>query len=150
MSNPKDDSVVLSRTFDAPPRDVFAAWTTQDALQSWLADDASVEPRSGGRFRLENRIPDGQVYVVSGEYREFVPDRRLVKSWIVEGPGGVADRVETLVTVELRQTASGGTEMGFREEYVEEEYTADPDAEAAWTAAFDGLEALLGAPAKED
>ena len=85
-----------------------------------------------------------------GEYREFVPNRRLVSSWTVEGPGGAADRVETLVTIEFRESASGSTEMSFREEYVEEEYTVDPDAEAAWTEAFDGLETLLGASAKEN
>lgn len=146
--NDTPDSVTLIRTFDASPRDVFVAWTTPDSLRCWLADAAWADPRPGGRFRLEGRVPDGQVYVMSGEYREFVPDRRLVISWTVEGPGGAADRVETLVTVEFHRTGSGGTEIDFREEYVEEEYTVDPDAEAAWTEAFDGLESLLGAPAK--
>ena len=45
-------------------------------------------------------------HVVTGEYRELVPARRIVMSWIYEGPMVPAGKEPTMVTVELRPSGT--------------------------------------------
>ncbi|MGH7343522.1 MAG: SRPBCC family protein [Candidatus Rokuibacteriota bacterium] len=80
-----EESVVVVRTVKAPPQQVFAAWTDAAQLQRWLAPIAQADGRVGGHFRLEVQAADG-AHVVAGEYRELVPDQRLVMTWVYEGP----------------------------------------------------------------
>ena len=47
---------------------------------------AEVDARVGGRYRLETQSADGKVHVTTGVYRELEPGRRLVQTWIYEGP----------------------------------------------------------------
>lgn len=138
-------SVTLVRTIKASPREVFAAWTDPAMIARWMGSPATtttaeVEPRVGGRYRLETRTPDG-VHVTTGEYRELVPDRRLVKTWVYEGPFHELEHFETLLTVELREVEPGLTELTLRHEQV-------PGAAyresllGGWTALLDNFEAL--------
>ena len=111
-------AIDLARAIKAPPREVFRAWTDPALLSQWLATRAEAEPRVGGRYRLESdggeEMPG--VHVCSGEYLEIVPDRKIVKTWIYEGPDP-EDVGETLVTVNLFPIDDGrSTEMQFREE----------------------------------
>lgn len=143
-------SVTLVRTIPAPARDVFAAWTDPSLLQRWLAASAEADARLGGRYRLEAHGEDGPVQVVSGEYREFVPARRLVATWLVADPTDDSGTVETLLTVDLREQAPSVTELTVREEEVSAatDRSSLPqgtwaEAQEAWSAALDGLAAIL-------
>ena len=98
----------LQRTFDAPARDVFDAWTNPEVLRRWwVANPAwrtpvvDVDLRVGGRYRLSMEDPDaGTTHTVCGEYREVRPPERLVYSWAWEDDQGQAGYVST-VTVEF-------------------------------------------------
>jgi uncharacterized protein YndB with AHSA1/START domain len=142
-----DTSVTLVRTIPAPARDVFAAWTDPSLLQRWLAASAEADARLGGRYRLEAHGEDGPVQVVSGEYREFVPARRLVASWVVADPTDDGGTIETLLTVDLRELAPSVTELTVREEEVSDRSSLPQgtwaDAQVAWSAALDTLAAIL-------
>ena len=48
------------------------------------------------------------------EYRELVPGRRLVKTWIYEGPVKEFEHHETLLTVELREVGPRLTELTLK------------------------------------
>jgi uncharacterized protein YndB with AHSA1/START domain len=102
MAQP-EESVSVVRTIEAPPQNVFAAWT--DAVERWLAPMVRADGRVGGRFRLEVQATDG-AHVVTGEYRELVPTRRLVMTWVYEGPMVPTGKEPTQVTVEFRPSGA--------------------------------------------
>src|SRR5215472_15443364 len=78
-------SVHVTRRLDASPERVFEAWVNPALLERWLAPIAEVDARVGGHFRLEIR-KQGEVHVVTGEYREIIPSQRIVMTWVYDGP----------------------------------------------------------------
>ena len=116
----------LTWTLDAPPAEVFRAWTDPEHMLWFYNDDNPVpaEPievdlRVGGAWRLHMVIDSTTDYFTGGVYREIVPDKKLVFSWGATGgwPELDADRLDDspLVTVAL----TGGrerTEMSVRVE----------------------------------
>jgi uncharacterized protein YndB with AHSA1/START domain len=95
-----DEAMVLTRVFDAPPRAVFLAWSTPQALAAWwgpkhfTAPVCEIDFRAGGAFRIVMRGPDGGDYPFSGRFREIVPNARIVFDGVI-APGV---EVETTVT----------------------------------------------------
>ena len=79
------------------------------------------------------------VHVCRGEYLELVPDRRIVKTWIYEGPNP-ADTSESRITVDFAASDEASTEIRFREQGqgldTEDERET---SRQAWSAAFDEL-----------
>src|ERR1700752_648966 len=94
-----DRELVVTRTFNAPARIVFDAWTKPDLLERWWA------PRSlgvslfsfesdvgvGGKYRLPFGRDPKQPMVFSGTYTEVDPHSRLVWTQLFEQmPAGEA------------------------------------------------------------
>jgi uncharacterized protein YndB with AHSA1/START domain len=111
----------LTWTLDAPPADVFRAWTDPDHLQ-WYYNDAEPIPdepieldlRVGGVWRQTMVIDENTSYVTGGVYREIVPDERLVFAWgATDGwPTLDADRLDDSPQVTVMLSHEGGhTEM---------------------------------------
>ncbi len=79
-----DREIVLSRVFDAPRALVFEMWTNPAHLSVWFGPKGftttthEMTPRVGGRWRFDMRAPDGTIYTNRIEYREIVPNERLV------------------------------------------------------------------------
>lgn len=82
-----DREMVVTRTFDAPPRLVFEAWTTPELFQQWWVPKSSgakllscaQDVRVGGSYRLEFAHPRGEgTMAFFGRYLEVVPDARIV------------------------------------------------------------------------
>jgi uncharacterized protein YndB with AHSA1/START domain len=130
--------VTVSGVVRGSPAQVFAAWTTPATMRAWGVSEFTNEPRAGGRYRQETRTGGG-VHVVSGEYREWDPGRRLVMTWEYTGPG--AQPSHALVTVELRDEGGGCTGVTVTEAPVDP--AAVGDAEAAWRGALGALDELL-------
>lgn len=104
--------LVLERTLNASPKEVFDAWTKADLLEKWFAptDDFSVkvtdlEVREGGHYRVEMIEKGGEVHPVHGQYRTIEPPHRLVMTWGWEAE----DLPDSLVTIELAETDDGRT-----------------------------------------
>jgi uncharacterized protein YndB with AHSA1/START domain len=78
--------LVITRVFDAPPEDVFEAWTDPAQMQRWWGPKNFTNPvceldvRPGGTWRIIMRAPDGMEYECSGVYSEVVKPERLVFS----------------------------------------------------------------------
>ena len=79
--------MVITRTFDAPVRLVFEAWTTPELFQQWWVPKSSgakllscaQDVRVGGGYRLEFAHPKAPTTLAFfGKYLEVVPDARLV------------------------------------------------------------------------
>jgi uncharacterized protein YndB with AHSA1/START domain len=80
-----DVVVRVSRTFDAPRQEVFAAWTEQELLTQWFrpaggVSTAELDVRPGGKYRItmdpQGSLP-GPAYIV-GTYLKVEPPERLV------------------------------------------------------------------------
>jgi uncharacterized protein YndB with AHSA1/START domain len=125
-ANPAQREFTLTWTLDAPPAEVFRAWTDPDHLQWFYNDEHPVptEPievdlRVGGAWRQRMVIDPGTAYVTGGVYREIVSDKKLVFAW--GAPDGWPEldpeRLDDspLVTVTLTE-ADGGTQMSVRVE----------------------------------
>ena len=89
--------LVLTRSFDAPGRIVFEAWTTPELLKRWWAPKSfgisfvscEVDARTGGAYRFVFRHPASeQPMEFFGRYIEVVPHSRLVWTNEERGEGG--------------------------------------------------------------
>jgi uncharacterized protein YndB with AHSA1/START domain len=141
-------SITIVRTFAASVAEVFAAWTDPALLRRWLAPgrcevvEAAADARPGGRYRIVVVDPVGGRHVTSGEYREVVPGKRLVKTWVYEGSNIEVDSYPTLLTVEFREVGPRATEVTLRQDQL---LTA-PDREGnreGWRLCYDKLDELL-------
>ncbi|MEO8751207.1 MAG: SRPBCC domain-containing protein [Casimicrobiaceae bacterium] len=68
--------------------------------------EVTMDVRVGGRYRIVMHAQDGELHRVGGEFREIVPNRRLVYTWAWES----TPERESLVTVEFKP-AGQGTEL---------------------------------------
>ncbi|NUM55843.1 MAG: SRPBCC domain-containing protein [Candidatus Hydrogenedentes bacterium] len=100
----KERVLIYSRTFDAPRRLVFEAWSKPEHVVRWFGPkDFSVPQcemdfRVGGSYRFCMRAPDGMDHWVSGTYKEIKEPERLVFTWVREDLNGNVwlDNVVTL------------------------------------------------------
>ena len=112
-------SLTLNRSYPVPPERVWRAWTDPEAIKRWWGPGgeaavsfARLDVREGGRFRIVFGGADGKAHEVQGVYKEVVPNRRLVFTWV--WPNSTPER-ESLVTIEFR-AAGRGTELVFTQE----------------------------------
>ena len=80
-----DRELVITRTYDAPARLLFQAWSKPEHLMKWFGPVGwpvtlcEVDFRKGGRWRMAMTGPSGQQSTpFGGEYLEIVPDRKIV------------------------------------------------------------------------
>lgn len=105
------ETVVLTRVFDAPRHRVFEAWTRAEHLAQWFGPrgfritDCETDPRPGGALRLCMRSPRGEAFWVRGTFREVVPPERMVIDCTLDDALGVP-RLEEVIDVTFEQTGS--------------------------------------------
>lgn len=92
---------------EAPQREVFDLFTTEHGLCSWMAREATVDLRPGGRWRW---VHDDDV-AASGEYVEVDPYRRVSFTYGWE-TGPFADMAPGSTTVEVQfEPTDSGTQV---------------------------------------
>ena len=98
-----DRELVVTRTFDAPARLVFLAWTKPELFRRWWVPrsmgmnllSCQLDVRVGGGYRLEFANEGSEPFAFFGKYLEVTPPSRLV--WTnEESPDGSV----TTVTLE--------------------------------------------------
>jgi uncharacterized protein YndB with AHSA1/START domain len=105
---PTDTQILITREFSAPRHLVYKAWTTPELIKRWWSGNrgevtiAEVDLRVGGTWRYVMTANGGFEVAFHGEYREIVPDERIVSTEVYEG---VPD-AEAMSTLTL--TESGG------------------------------------------
>ena len=143
-----ETTLQIRRTFAAPRQKVFEAWTHAEKLTKWLCrvteqhstKTLELDVKVGGRYRLEVTTPEGNRYLLSGNYREIQPPEKLVFTWSWEGD---PDFGETLVTVEFF-TQGNSTEVALTHERLPSSKARDQHA-MGWNGCFDRLAELLKA-----
>lgn len=82
-----DRELVVTRTFNAPPRIVFEAWSKPELFQRWWVPKSGgmslvscdMDVRTGGKYRLVFRHPAfDQPLAFFGTYQEVTPLKRIV------------------------------------------------------------------------
>ena len=141
-----DREVVVTRTFDAPARLVFEAWTKPELFEQWWVPrsmgmtlrSCELDVRAGGKYRLVFGDDPANPMAFFGEYLDVVPNQRLV--WTNEESG--ADGSVTTVTFEEKD---GRTMLVMSELYPTKEAldAAGTGAQEAMNETFGQLDELL-------
>jgi uncharacterized protein YndB with AHSA1/START domain len=104
---PTDTQILITREFDAPKHLVYKAWTTPELVRRWWSARrgevtvADIDLRVGGAWRFVMIADDGMEVGFHGEYREIVPNERLVSTEVFEGlPEGDSDPALNTLTLE--------------------------------------------------
>jgi uncharacterized protein YndB with AHSA1/START domain len=135
--------IVVTRTFNAPPRIVFEAWTKPDLFKRWWVPKSmgmvllscEMDVRVGGGYRLEfEASPVPMTFF--GTYQEVTPSSRLV--WTNEESDGGA------ITTVTFDEKGGKTLLVMHELYPSKEaLDANGGMENAMPETFAQLDELL-------
>ena len=106
---PTDEQILIRREFEAPNHLVYKAWTTPELVKRWWSGNrgemtiAEIDLRVGSAWRYVMVTDEGFEVAFHGEYREIVPNKRIVSTEVYEGmPVGEALNTVTLTETEGR------------------------------------------------
>jgi uncharacterized protein YndB with AHSA1/START domain len=122
LTLPTDQEILISRQFDAPKDLVYKAWTTPELVRRWWSGQrgemtvVEIDLRIGGTWRYV-MIAEGQFEVAfHGEYREIVPNERIVMTDVYEAmPDGEAIVTVTFTEVDGRTILTLLMQLGSTE-----------------------------------
>ncbi|HEX4026347.1 MAG TPA: SRPBCC domain-containing protein [Rhizomicrobium sp.] len=101
----------VRRVFAASPEELFDAWFEREQWQAWIGPEGCqcevplLEPRVGGRYRIQMHLSDGREIPVEGEFKTVDRPRTLVFTW-----GWALSEGSTLVRLAFKPV-EGGTEL---------------------------------------
>jgi uncharacterized protein YndB with AHSA1/START domain len=87
---PEDKQILITREFDAPAELVYKAYTTPELVRQWWHANrgemtvCDIDLRVGGRWRFVMEAPNFGEVAFHGEYKEIVPNERIVSTEIFE------------------------------------------------------------------
>jgi uncharacterized protein YndB with AHSA1/START domain len=146
---PTDEQILITREFDAPRHLVYRAWTTPELVRRWWSGNrgevtvAEIDLQVGGAWRCVMVTDDGFEAAFHGEYREIVPNERIVATEVYEG----MPEAEALNTVTFAE-ADGRTTLTMLVEHASKEARDAHIAsgmEAGMREAMDMLEGVANA-----
>jgi uncharacterized protein YndB with AHSA1/START domain len=142
--------LTFTRTFDAPRALVFKVWTDPYHVAQWWGPHgltiplSKVDAKVGGLFEVHMLTPDGTLLPSVGEFRELVPDERIVFTSNLISPEGKT-MIDVVNTVTL-EDAGGGTRMTLHVKVI----AADPSVadklgsmELGWSESLERFETEL-------
>ena len=89
---PSDEEILITREFDAPKHLVYKAWTTPELVRQWWCGQrgemtsAEIDLRVGGTWRYAMVATGGHEVAFHGEFREIIPNQRIVNTEVYESP----------------------------------------------------------------
>ncbi len=107
---PTDEQILITREFDAPKELVYRAWTTPELVKRWWSAGrgevtvCEIDLRVGGKWRYVMIAQGGFEVGFHGEYRELVPDERIVSTEVFEGMPDGTGGGEALNTATFTET----------------------------------------------
>jgi uncharacterized protein YndB with AHSA1/START domain len=147
IAQPDKPFTILTRVFDAPRSLVFEAYTKAEHIEKWwglrrtktVVDKLDVRP--GGLWRFVEHEKDGTVHAFNGEFREVVPQERIVSTFEYEPmPGHMS------VNTTLFEDLAGKTKVTITSIYAsmeDREGMISSGAEMGANESWDQLEELL-------
>jgi uncharacterized protein YndB with AHSA1/START domain len=115
---PTDEQILIEREFDAPRHLVYRAYTTPELVRRWWHANrgevtlVEIDLRVGGRWRYVMTACGGPEVGFHGEYREIVPNERIVSTEFFEGvPDGVSEDDATTLNTTTFADVDGRTRL---------------------------------------
>lgn len=143
---PTDTQILITREFRAPRHLVFRAWTTPELIARWWTGDrgeatsVEVDLRVGGTWRYVMVTTTGFEVAFHGEYREIVPNERIVSTEVYEGaPDGEAVNTINFTEQDGRTTVTVLVQHSSREH---RDQHVDSGMEGGLQEALDHLEQI--------
>ena len=124
---------------------VYRALTDPEELAKWwgprgfTTPSVEFDPQVGGSYRIAMQPPDGELFHLSGEFREVDPPARLAYTFRWDPPDP-EDR-ETLATLSLEDRGERTELLLTQGEFATEARRAIH--EGGWTEAFERLAGML-------
>jgi uncharacterized protein YndB with AHSA1/START domain len=108
---PTDEQILITREFDSPKHLVYEAFTTPELVKRWWHANrgemtlSEIDLRVGGKWRYVMVADGGFEVGFHGEYREIVPNERIVSTEVFEGmPDAEAVNTATFTETDGRTT----------------------------------------------
>jgi uncharacterized protein YndB with AHSA1/START domain len=84
-----DGQLLITTQFDAPKHLVYKAWTAPELVERWWRGrcgkvTAEIDLKVGGTWRYVMVTSQGDEVVAHGEYREIVPNERIVSTEVYD------------------------------------------------------------------
>lgn len=117
----KNDSLIVERTFDAPPARVWKAITDKNDMKQWYFDLADFRPVAGFEFQFLGGEEGKKQYLHLCKVMEVIPGSKITYSWRYDGYEGVS-----YVTFELFPEGNK-TRLKLTHEYLETFPANNPD-----------------------
>ena len=142
-TKPAGPDLRITRTFDAPRRLVFEAWTEPERLAQWWGPrgftlaSCKIDLRPGGAYRFQMRGSEGDDHWSQGIFREIVALERLVMAGSWTDAEGNPTGPETLVTVTF-EDHNGKTKLTLRQVGFESPTSRDAHR-GGWTSSLERL-----------
>ncbi len=123
ISTPNDTTILLTRTFNAPRRLVWAAMFTPDKMRRWMLPPPGLtltrcdcEPRLGGALKLAWKNDEADPFMtLEGVFTEVIPHERIVHTETMAlGSGQI---IGSLVEAHEFAEQSGVTTMRITQTY---------------------------------
>ena len=125
VTTPTDTQILITREFAAPKHLVYKAYTTPELVKRWWAGrrgnvtQVDIDLRVGGRWRYVMVANKGFEVAFHGQYREIIPNERIVATEVYEGAPDPDENgalnIVTFSEVAGRTTLSILVEAGTRE-----------------------------------
>jgi uncharacterized protein YndB with AHSA1/START domain len=146
MAEAEKFSLEIKRFINARRDRVYAAWTDSAQLKEWFGPEnvhtrnVVADARIGGKYHWDLVNQEGEEMTAFGEYRELVPNKKIVFTWKWEDDENWTNHTST-VTVELFDR-DDGTELRLIHEQLPNERSWDGHNEG-WNSALDKLEKFV-------
>jgi uncharacterized protein YndB with AHSA1/START domain len=127
-------TITTERSFNYSPQAVYKAWVSEETVVPPVTR-IEKDVRLGGHYRLFVEM-EGMTFAMQAEYKEIIPNRKLVYSWEWNDDGE-----ETLVVVDFIPQADGCLVKLTHGEFKKQE--SFDNHSFGWGNYFDGLEKQL-------
>ncbi len=147
QSNEKNNrTITIKRTFNAPLRLVWEAWTQSAHIAEWGGPKGITTKiiehdfRVGGKWKYAMPMPNGQEFIAEGEYTEIVEFEKIISS------ANFKPMTEGVEIQSLFKANGNKTDFIFNVVHPTEEYKIQQEKMGilnGWGSVFDRLEELL-------
>ena len=148
MNNTNDTNnrtLTLSRTFNAPIKLVWEAWTQSSHIAHWWAKGMPLnivehDFRVGGKWKYTMPMPDGKEFISEDEYLEIVELEKIIST------ASFKPMTEGVEIQALFEADGNQTKFTFNVVHPTEEYCKQQEQMGfynGWGSVFDGLNEYL-------
>jgi uncharacterized protein YndB with AHSA1/START domain len=146
MNNVHDFTLQLHHTYPVKRERVFSAWVNPEELKNWWGPEGftttihEMNVDVNGNYKFNMHAPNGETYVLAGQYLEIVQNEKLVFTWKWEN--GHNDFPITKVTVDFVEK-DHSTEVNVTHTNLPSEEEAK-NHNNGWTSSLDHFKNYIG------